>query len=94
MVTLPIAFMLTVGYARAMSMTKEELQQRREKLGLSREELAQALFTTAVTVWRWENGERAIPGHLELALETVERNAKGKTPKNTPKRSKMEKQPV
>jgi transcriptional regulator with XRE-family HTH domain len=50
-----------------------ELQQRREALGMSRDELAKALQTTSVSVWRWENGERAVPPYLSLALETVER---------------------
>lgn len=53
-----------------------DLQKRREGLGMSREELATALQTTAVTVWRWENDERAIPPYLDLALQTVERNSK------------------
>ncbi len=43
---------------------------------MSRDELAKALQTTSVSVWRWENGERAIPPYLPLALETVERNQK------------------
>jgi repressor LexA len=55
-------------------MDMAELQRRREALGMSREELAQALKTTAVSIWRWENGERSIPAHLSLALESVERN--------------------
>lgn len=50
-----------------------ELQRRREAMGLSRDELAAALHTTAVMIWRWENDERAIPSHLEAALQTVER---------------------
>jgi transcriptional regulator with XRE-family HTH domain len=57
-------------------MEGNELQKRREALGMSRDELAKALQTTSVSVWRWENGERAIPPYLPLALETVERNQK------------------
>jgi len=57
-------------------MEGNELQQRREALGMSRDDLAKALQTTAVSVWRWENGERSIPPYLPLALETVERNQK------------------
>jgi len=59
-------------------MDGKDLQQRREALDMSREELATALQTTAVSVWRWENGERSIPPYLSLALETIERNAKKK----------------
>jgi DNA-binding transcriptional regulator YiaG len=55
------------------AMEGTELQQRREALGMSRDELAKALQTTSVSVWRWENGERAVPPYLSLALETVER---------------------
>jgi transcriptional regulator with XRE-family HTH domain len=58
-----------------------ELQQRREALGMSRDELAKALQTTSVSVWRWENGERAVPPYLSLALETVERE---RVPKSLP----------
>jgi transcriptional regulator with XRE-family HTH domain len=60
-------------------MTGNELQQRREALGMSRDELAKALQTTSVSVWRWENGERAVPPYLSLALETVERERSGKS---------------
>jgi transcriptional regulator with XRE-family HTH domain len=59
-------------------MEAAELQRRREALGMTREELARALETTSVTIWRWENGERSIPAYLKLALETVERNHKKK----------------
>ena len=65
-------------------MEANELQQRREALGMSRDALAKALHTTSVSVWRWENGERGIPAHLPLALETVERNQKGRPPKAKP----------
>lgn len=40
---------------------------------MSRDELAKALSTTTVTIWRWENGERSIPPYLPLALQTIER---------------------
>ena len=59
-------------------MEGNELQQRREALGMSRDELAKALQTTSVSVWRWENGERAIPPYLPLALETIERRGVGR----------------
>jgi transcriptional regulator with XRE-family HTH domain len=62
-------------------MEGNELQQRREALGMSRDELAKALQTTSVSVWRWENGKRAVPPYLSLALETVERE---RVPKSLP----------
>ncbi len=58
-------------------MDAKELLKRREALGMSRDELAKALHTTSVSVWRWENEQRSIPAHLTLALETVERTRKG-----------------
>lgn len=57
-------------------MDGKELQARREALNLTRDELAKELSTTSVSVWRWENGERAIPPYLSLALETIERKKK------------------
>lgn len=69
----------------AVVMEGNELQQRREALGMSRDELAKALHTTSVSVWRWENGERSIPAHLALALETVERNHKSNGLRTTKK---------
>lgn len=53
-------------------MTGEDLRAWRVRLGLTQEDLATALRTTATTVARWERGESGIPGHLELALEGLE----------------------
>jgi transcriptional regulator with XRE-family HTH domain len=47
-----------------------ELTRIREALGLTREQLAEALGVTRVTVWRWEAGERAI---AEPAARLAER---------------------
>lgn len=57
-------------------MTGEELTEWREKLGLSRDELAKQLKTTYTTVYRWEENNRAIPPFLDLALKTIERELK------------------
>lgn len=54
-------------------MTPEELIARRDALGLTAEELATRLGVSRVTVWRWEQGKRAIPSMLDLALQTLER---------------------
>jgi DNA-binding transcriptional regulator YiaG len=57
-----------------------ELRERREALGMTQERLAAALNVAANTVARWERDERAIPPHLSLALDTVEREH-GRPPK-------------
>lgn len=54
-------------------MTGSELKDFREKIGLSREELAKELRTTYPTIYRWETDNRAIPPYLDLALETIKR---------------------
>ncbi len=51
---------------------------------MSRDQMAKALQTTSVSVWRWENGERSVPPYLPLALETVERNHQPGAVKSTP----------
>lgn len=56
-----------------LNVNANELITYREKIGLTREELARELKTSYVTVFRWEKGERAMPPYLELALETIER---------------------
>ncbi len=55
-----------------MNVQPNELQEKRETLGLSREQLARELKTTYTTVYRWENGDRAIPPYLELAISMLE----------------------
>ncbi len=57
-------------------MEADELKKRREQLGMTQEQLAVALSVHVMTVSRWERGERSIPSHLPLALETVERQHK------------------
>jgi len=57
-------------------MEADELKKRREQLGMTQEQLASALSVHVMTISRWERGERSIPSHLPLALETVERQHK------------------
>lgn len=59
-------------------MSGEELKSYREKLGLTQEQLAEALKVASNTVSRWERNDRAIPPYLSLAIETIERNLKFK----------------
>ncbi len=60
-------------------MTGKELKQYREKIGLTQEQLSEALQVASNTVSRWEREDRAIPPYLPLAIETIERNLKLKT---------------
>lgn len=52
-------------------MTADELRAVRDDLGYSRTELGAALGVDQATVWRWEQGQRAIPSYLPLALDTL-----------------------
>ena len=60
-------------------MNGDELRQRREGLGMTQEQLANALGVNTMTVSRWERGVRSIPPHLTLALEAIEIKEKKKS---------------
>jgi transcriptional regulator with XRE-family HTH domain len=45
---------------RDVSSTGNRIQARREELGLTREQLAEKLETTRMTVWRVENGKQGV----------------------------------
>lgn len=53
-------------------MTPQELKIRRDRLGLTQEELAEKLGVTGTTVYRWESGQRAITPILRWALQAIE----------------------
>jgi DNA-binding XRE family transcriptional regulator len=63
----------TVTIGTMPDVKPETLKEWRERLGLSQEQLAEKLKVARNTINRWENGKRAIPEFLELALKTVER---------------------
>jgi len=50
-----------------------KLRERRQALGLTQQRLADRLEVSRNTIARWEREERAIPGFLDLALKTIER---------------------
>lgn len=61
-------------------MTPVALQAARERLGLTRQQLADALRLPKwgfQSVGDWENGRRAIPGPVQVALELMLQQANG-----------------
>lgn len=54
-------------------MKSHELKHIRQGLGLTQEQLAEALHTTRVSVARYEAGMRRIPGMVRVALEQLRR---------------------
>ena len=56
-------------------MKSNDLKRIREGLGLTQQQLAEALSTTRVSVARYEAGMRRIPGMVRVALEQLERRA-------------------
>lgn len=64
----------TVEPTVGVRMAGDDLRAWRERHGLSLADLADQLGgLDRGTVWRWEQGQRAIPPYLPLALETLER---------------------
>jgi transcriptional regulator with XRE-family HTH domain len=49
--------------------TPNELLEWRTAARLSQPGLAALLDVDKMTIWRWENGQRAIPPYLHLALD-------------------------
>ena len=59
-------------------MNGKQLRDRRIKLGLTQEGLAEKLFVARNTIARWEREEMSMPSSLlDAALETVERQSAG-----------------
>ena len=56
-------------------MKSDDLKRIREGLGLTQQQLAEALSTTRVSVARYETGMRRIPGMVRVALEQLQRRA-------------------
>ena len=56
-------------------MKAENLKKIRERLDMTRAQLAHALEVNERTVRRWENDETKIPRTVELALKEIERPA-------------------
>ena len=60
---------VTIGY----NMKSHDLKRMREGLGLTQQQLAEALYTTRVSVARYEAGMRRIPGMVRVVLEQLQR---------------------
>jgi repressor LexA len=56
-------------------MKSHDLKRARERLGLTQQQLADALHTTRVSVARYEAGMRRIPGMVRVALDQLQRRA-------------------
>lgn len=54
-------------------MTSSDLKRIREGLGLTQQQLADALHTTRVSIARYETDMRRIPGMVRVALEQLQR---------------------
>lgn len=56
-------------------MKSHDLKRVRQRLGLTQQQLAEALQTTRVSVARYEAGMRRIPGVVQVALEQLQRKS-------------------
>lgn len=56
------------------TMTAEQFKAARQRLGLTQQGLADALYCDLRTVQRWEAGDRAVPGPAVKALEMIQRS--------------------
>jgi DNA-binding XRE family transcriptional regulator len=54
------------------TMQPHDLTTWRKQQGLGVEALAALLGVHRQCIWQWENGKRAIPAYLELALKQLE----------------------
>ncbi len=52
-------------------MKPEDLKRARKGLGLTQEQLAEALNTTRMSITRYESGTRRIPGMIDVALQQL-----------------------
>ena len=58
-------------------MDKDTFRRKRERLGLTQEEIAKRLDINRGTIIRYESGETPIPKVVEMALKVVEEEEKG-----------------
>ena len=65
-----LQYTVTIGY----SMKPVDLKRVREQLGLTQQQLADALQTTRVSIARYEAGMRRIPGMVKVAIDHLSRS--------------------
>ncbi len=53
-------------------MDKETFRRKRDRLGLTQEELAKRLGKNRLTIIRYESGDSPIPKAVEMALKLIE----------------------
>ena len=57
-------------------MDGDTFRRKRERLGLTQEELAKRLDIARMTIYRYESGEKPIPKVVEMALQLIESQEK------------------
>ncbi len=58
-------------------MDKDTFRRKRERLGLTQEEIAKRLDINRGTIIRYESGETPIPKVVEMAFKVIEEEEKG-----------------
>ena len=53
-------------------MDKDTFRKKRDRLGLTQEEIAKRLGKNRITIIRYESGETPIPKAVEMALKLIE----------------------
>ena len=57
-------------------MDGDTFRRKRERLGLTQEELGRRLDIARMTIYRYESGETSIPKAVEMALQFIESQEK------------------
>ena len=57
-------------------MDKDTFRRKRERLGLTQEELAKRLGKNRLTIIRYESGDSLVPKAVEMALKLIETKEK------------------
>jgi len=66
-----------VAFCYNRAMDKDTFRRKRERLGLTQEEIAKRLGKNRITVIRYESGQTPIPKAVEMAFKLIEQEEKG-----------------